>query len=169
MSAIIAIMMAVMATARGRVVRVVYHTAPTSEAVRENRAKQVAARALSSGAMIARVNAHDIATNDGGTIATLAVRFSPRNDDAGRDTFYTSKAGSALARFIMAAPAEHTIGGALVPTACPNAGREGTACESLAPRHGHRSLTLSRIVAIECGGETLYRAASCECGETHSA
>jgi|688.fasta_scaffold307109_3 hypothetical protein len=169
MSAIIAIMTAVMATARGRVVRVVYHTAPTSEAVRENRAKQVAARALSSGAMIARVSAHDTATNDGGTIATLAVRFSPRNDDAARDTFYTSKAGSALARFIMAAPAEHTIGGALVPTACPNAGRDGTACADLAPRHGHRSLTLSRIVAIECGGETLYRAASCECGETHSA
>ena len=158
MSAIIAIMTAVMATARGRVVRVVYHTAPTSEAVRENRAKQVAARALSSGAMIARVSAHDTATNDGGTIATLAVRFSPRNDDAARDTFYTSKAGSALARFIMAAPAEHTIGGALVPTACPNAGRDGTACADLAPRHGHRSLRTDRIVSITAGDAVLYDA-----------
>ena len=168
MNTILTILAAVMATARGRVVRVVYHAAPTTAAVAAARGRAVAKRALSTGAMIARVSAHDIATNDGGAIVSLAARFSPRNDDANRDTFGVSVKGSAFVRMILAAPAEHTIDGALVPTACPNAGVDGTACANLAPRHGHRSLTLDRIVAVEAAGVTLYRAAVCGCGATHA-
>jgi len=155
----------VLAALAGRIVRIAYHTAPISAAVAKNRAEQVAKRALTNGAMIARVTAHDAVTNDGGTIVTLAARWDSTAPDGGA---FVSAKGNALTRWILAAPAEHTIDGALVPTACPNAGVDGTACAALRPRHGHRTLSADRIISISMGGVTLYRAAVCGCGEQHA-
>ena len=165
MTMIIATLAATLATLAGRIVRITYHTAPVSAAVAAARGRAVAKRALVSGARIARVTAHDAVTNDGGTIVTLAARWDSTAPDGGVGI---SKRGDAFTRWILAAPAEHTIGGALVPTACPNAGRDGTACASLAPRHGHRTLTADRIISISMGGVTLYTAARCACGEQHA-
>lgn len=156
---------AILATLAGRVARITYHAAPVSAAVCGARQRAVAKRAISNGAMIARVTAHDAVTNDGGAIVTLAARWDSKAPDGGMGI---SKKGAAYTRWILAAPAEHTIDGALVPTACPNAGREGTACAALRPRHGHRTLSADRIISISIGGVTLYRAASCGCGESHA-
>ncbi len=141
---------AAMVAASGRIVRIVYHTLPTTDAVRASRERSVAKRAIASGAMIARVRATNTDTADGGALVVLAGRY-----DAARGAV-RSKQGTDTIGVILSAPAEHTIGGALVPTACPNAGRDGTACADLAPRHGHRSLRTDRIVAITCGDAILY-------------
>ncbi len=166
MSMIIAALAATLATLAGRIARITYHTAPITAAQHAARGRAVAKRALASGARIARVTAHDAITNDGGSIVTMAARWDSTAPDGGAGI---SKRGDAFTRWILAAPAEHTIGGALVPTACPNAGREGTACASLAPRHGHRTLTADRIISISIGGVTLYTAERCACGEQHQA
>ena len=166
MTMIIATLAATLAALAGRIARITYHTAPVSAAERATRERSVAKRALASGAKIARVTAHDAVTNDGGAIVTLAARWDSTAPDGGVGI---SKRGDAFTRWILAAPAEHTIGGVLVPTACPNAGREGTACENLAPRHGHRTLTADRIVSISIGGVTLYSADRCACGDQHEA
>ena len=136
-----------------------------SAAEQAARGRAVAKRALATGAKIARVTAHDAITNDGGSIVTLAARWDSKAPDGGVGV---SKKGDAFTRWILAAPAEHTIDGTLVPTACPNAGREGTACSNLAPRHGHRTLSADRIVSITMGGVNLYTAARCACGEQHA-
>lgn len=141
---------AALAAASGRIVRVVYNTLPTTDAERASRERAVAKRAV-DGAMIARVAAVDTAT-DGTAVVVLAGRY-----DAKRGAV-RAKNGTDTIGLILSAPAEHTIGGALVPTACPNAGREGTACATLAPRHGHRSLRTDRIVSISVGDTTLYDA-----------
>lgn len=141
---------AALVAASGRIVRVVYNTLPTTDAVRASRERSVAKRAV-GGAMIARVRAVDTAT-DGTAVVVLAGRY-----DATRGAV-RAKNGTDTIGLILSAPAEHTIGGALVPTACPNAGREGTACADLAPRHGHRSLRTDRIVSISVGDATLYDA-----------
>ena len=143
---------AAMIAAAGRIVRIVYQTLPTTDAVRASRERAVAKRAIVDGAMIARVRAVDTTTDGDGAIVVLAGRY-----DAARGVL-TSKAGTDTIGVILSAPAEHTIGGALVPTACPNAGREGTACADLAPRHGHRSLRTDRIIAITSGDAILYDA-----------
>ena len=166
MTMIIATLATALAALAGRIARITYHTAPVSAAERATRERSVAKRALATGAKIARVTAHDAVTNDGGAIVTLAARWDSTAPDGGVGI---SKRGDAFTRWILAAPAEHTIGGVLVPTACPNAGREGTACENLAPRHGHRTLTADRIVSISIGGVTLYRADRCACGDQHEA
>lgn len=141
---------AALVAASGRIVRVVYNTLPTTDAVRASRERSVAKRAV-DGAMIARVRAVDTAT-DGTAVVVLAGRY-----DATRGAV-RAKNGTDTIGLILSAPAEHTIGGALVPTACPNAGRDGTACADLAPRHGHRSLRTDRIVSISVGDTTLYDA-----------
>lgn len=141
---------AALAAASGRIVRVVYNTLPTTDAERASRERAVAKRAV-DGAMIARVAAVDTAT-DGTAVVVLAGRY-----DAKRGAV-RAKNGTDTIGLILSAPAEHTIGGALVPTACPNAGREGTACADLAPRHGHRSLRTDRIVSITAGDAVLYDA-----------
>lgn len=143
---------AAMIAAAGRIVRIVYQTLPTTDAVRASRERSVAKRAIVDGAMIARVRAVDTTTDGDGAIVVLAGRY-----DAARGVL-TGKNGADTIALILSAPAEHTIGGALVPTACPNAGREGTACADLAPRHGHRSLRTERIVSISAGDATLYDA-----------
>ena len=165
MTMIIATLAATLATLAGRICRITYHTAPVSAAEQAARGRAVAKRALATGAKIARVSAHDTATNDGGVIVSLAARWDSKAPDGGVGI---SKKGDAFTRWILAAPAEHTMDGTLVPTACPNAGREGTACESLAPRHGHRTLSADRIVSITMGGVNLYTAARCACGEQHA-
>lgn len=142
---------AAMIAAAGRIVRIVYQTLPTTDAVRASRERSVAKRAIVDGAMIARVRAVDTTDGDG-AIVVLAGRY-----DAARGIL-TGKNGADTIGVILSAPAEHTIGGALVPTACPNAGRAGTACETLAPRHGHRSLRTERIVSISAGEAVLYDA-----------
>lgn len=141
---------AALVAASGRIVRVVYNTLPTTDAERASRERAVAKRAV-DGAMIARVAAVDTAT-DGTAVVVLAGRY-----DAKRGAV-RAKNGTDTIGLILSAPAEHTIGGALVPTACPNAGREGTACADLAPRHGHRSLRTDRIVSITAGDAVLYDA-----------
>lgn len=142
---------AALVAASGRIVRVVYNTLPTTDAVRASRERSVAKRAIVDGAMIARVRAVDTAT-DGTAVVVLAGRY-----DAARGAV-RAKNGTDTIGLILSAPAEHTIGGALVPTACPNAGVDGTACADLAPRHGHRSLRTDRIVSISVGDTTLYDA-----------
>ncbi|CAB4148944.1 hypothetical protein UFOVP529_38 [uncultured Caudovirales phage] len=144
--------LAAMVAARGRIVRIAYHALPATEADRAARARSVAKRAT-TGAMIARVKHTDTGA-DGGAIVTLAGRYD-RNYANGAG-YAVSKQGNDTIMAILSAPAEHTIDGALVPTACPNAGIVGTACESLAPRHGHRSLRTERILSIACGDENLY-------------
>jgi hypothetical protein len=143
---------AALSAASGRIVRVVYNTLPTTDAVRASRERSVAKRAIVSGAMIARVRAVDTDATDGTAVVVLAGRY-----DAARGAV-RSKQGTDTIGLILSAPAEHTIGGALVPTACPNAGRDGTACADLAPRHGHRSLRTDRIVSITAGDAVLYDA-----------
>jgi hypothetical protein len=151
MNSITNAIVAAMIAAGGRIVRITYQTLPTTDAVRASRERSVAKRAIADGAMIARVRAVDTTDSDG-AIVVLAGRY-----DAMRGAL-TSKAGTDTIGVILSAPAEHTIGGALVPTACPNAGVAGTACESLAPRHGHRSLRTDRIIAITSGDAILYDA-----------
>jgi len=144
--------LAAMVAARGRIVRIVYHSLPTTEGVRAARGRAVAKRAT-SGAMIARVKHTDTAA-DGGAIVVLAGRYD--RDYEGGAGYKVAKAGTESVAVILSAPAEHTIDGALVPTACPNAGVIGTACEKLAPRHGHRTMRTERVISIACGDETLY-------------
>jgi len=141
-----------MVAAHGRIVRVSYHALPTTEAERAARGRAVAKRAT-TGAMIARVKHTDTGA-DGGAIVTLAGRFD-RNYAAGAG-YAIAKSGSESVAVILSAPAEHGIDGALVPTACGNAGVAGTACENLAPRHGHRTLRTERVLSIVCGDEVLY-------------
>lgn len=144
--------LAAMVAAHGRIVRIVYHALPTTEAERAARGRAVAKRAT-TGAMIARVK-HTDTGEDGGAIVTLAGRFD-RNYAAGAG-FLIAKSGSESVSVILSAPAEHTIDGALVPTACGNAGVIGTACENLAPRHGHRTMRTERVLSITSGEDTLY-------------
>jgi len=141
-----------MVAAHGRIVRITYHALPTTEAVRAARGRAVAKRAT-TGAMIARVSHTDTGA-DGGAIVVLAGRYD-RNYAKGAG-YAVSKEGNETVAAILSAPAEHNIDGALVPTACPNAGKAYTACENLAPRHGHRTMRTERIISIVSGGETLY-------------
>lgn len=143
-----------MVAAIGRTMRITYHALPTTEAERAARGRAVAKRAAADGAaMIARVK-HTETADDGGAIVVLAGRFDRSyNKGAG---FLVAKSGSESVSVILSAPAEHDESGALIPTACPNAGVVGSACESLAPRHGHRTLRTERIISITCGDEYLY-------------
>lgn len=56
--------------------------------------------------------------------------------------------GEAVVSIIIGAPTEYGY-----TTACPNAGKLGTACEKRAPFHAHRSVNLSRLVSWVIAGE----------------
>jgi hypothetical protein len=141
----IAQILAAFAAAKGRIITVHAAALPATEAQIASR-KRRAALHQSAGRGIGRVITEGIA-DDGGAL----VRISGRVDRAwGDDGIAISKRGTASISLVISAPSEYGMA-----TYCPNAGREGTACEDRGARHAHRSIRVDRISAITCGGETL--------------
>ena len=59
-----------------------------------------------------------------------------------------NKKGEPTLSLIIGAPTEYGY-----TTACPNAGKAGTACEKRKPFHAHRTINLSRLVSWVIAGE----------------
>lgn len=156
---IASIVHAAMVAARGRAVRVIYHTLPASRSALARRAESAAKRAVADGAMIGRT-ATRVALADGSAIVTMSGRY-----DAERG-IVIAKDGSASVSIIVAAPAERMPDGTLRPTACPYIGRESSPCFGMGARHAHRTMRVDRIASI-ASGAMLYGASACACGDDH--
>jgi len=119
---------AAIAAAKGRVFTLVASTLPTSE-------KTLATEEV-----------------DGGTISVVRVSGRPDPAWGGGDPIRLSKKGTQSLGFVVSAMEEY--GNA---TACPNAGREGSACENRKERHSHRAYGLERITSVVVNGEEFVK------------
>jgi hypothetical protein len=118
-------------------------SAPTSEKVREKRREAAAGRAAEHRA-IGRVKVEAEAEN-GVVLFRVAGQV---NRDEHPEGVYLNKKGEPCVGIVIGAPTEYGY-----TTACPYAGKEGSACENRRPFHAHRTVNLSRLVAWEIAGE----------------
>ena len=70
------------------------------------------------------------------------------NRDVHPEGVYLTKKGEPCVDLVISAPTEYGY-----TTACPNAGKAGSACEKRAKFHGHRSVNLTRLVSWLIAGE----------------
>ena len=144
-------MRAAIAAAKGRVFTLVATTLPTSTATLGKRKAQAQAKATEGHTFAAQ---QTISTEqvDGGTISVVRVSGRPDPAWGGGDPLRTNKKGEVSLGFVISAMTEY--GNA---TACPNAGRAGTACEDRGERHSHRAYGVDRIQSIVVRGEEFVK------------
>ena len=70
------------------------------------------------------------------------------NRDVHAEGVYLTKKGEPCVDLVVMAPTEYGY-----TVACPNAGREGSACENRRPFHSHRTVNLTRLVSWVIAGE----------------
>ena len=118
-------------------------SAPTSEKVREKRA-EVAASKQAEHRAIGRVKVEAVA--EGGVVLYRVA--GQVNRDEHPEGVYLNKKGEPCVGIVIGAPTEYGY-----TTACPYAGKEGSACEMRRPFHAHRTINLTRLVAWVIAGE----------------
>lgn len=127
----------------GKVVVLTYWTKPTTEAERARRVASAQARAAEHRA-IGRVKTEAVA-EDGAVLVRIAGQIN--RDEHPLGVFLTKKGEPSLS-LVISAPTEYGI-----TTACPYAGKEGSACEKRAAFHAHRGVNLTRLVSWMIAGE----------------
>lgn len=142
---------AAIAAAKGRVFTLVASTLPTSAKVLGKRAEIAAAKSVEGITFQAQ---QTLATEevDGGTISVVRVSGRPDPAWGGGDPIRLSKKGTQSLGFVISAMEEYGVA-----TACPYAGREGSACENRKERHTHRSYGLERITSVVVAGEEFVK------------
>jgi hypothetical protein len=142
---------AAIVAAKGRVFTLVASTLPTSEKTLAKRAAIAENRAVEGITFRAQ---QTLATEevDGGTISVVRVSGRPDPAWGGGDPIRLSKKGTQSLGFVISAMEEY--GNA---TACPYAGREGSACEDRKERHSHRAYGLERITSVVVAGEEFVK------------
>ena len=142
---------AAIAAAKGRVFTLVASTLPTSEATIKRR-KVVAKGKSVEGHTFAAQQTLSTSEVDGGTISVVRVSGRPDFAWGGGDPIRLSKKGTQTLGFVVSAMNEYGLA-----TACPNAGREGSACEDRKERHSHRAYGLDRITSVVVNGEEFVK------------
>ena len=142
---------AAIAAAKGRVFTLVASTLPTSEATLIKRAAIAKGKAV-EGKTFAAQQTLSTEEVDGGTISVVRVSGRPDPAWGGGDPIRLSKKGTQSLGFVISAMEEY--GNA---TACPYAGREGSACEDRKERHSHRAYGLDRITSVVVAGEEFIK------------
>jgi hypothetical protein len=142
---------AAIAAAKGRVFTLVASTLPTSEKTLAKRAADAEKRAV-DGITFRAQQTLSTEEVDGGTISVVRVSGRPDFAWGGGDPIRLSKKGTQSLGFVVSAMEEY--GNA---TACPNAGREGSACEDRKERHSHRAYGLERITSVVVAGEEFVK------------
>ena len=142
---------AAIAAAKGRVFTLVASTLPTSEKVLVKRAIDAKGKSVEGHTFSAQ---QTLSTSEveGGTISVVRVSGRPDFAWGGGDPIRLSKKGTQSLGFVVSAMEEY--GNA---TACPNAGREGSACEDRKERHSHRAYGLDRITSVVVAGEEFVK------------
>ena len=142
---------AAIVAAKGQVFTLVAKTKPTPEKVLIKRADDAAKRAVDGASFSAQqtISTEEV---DGGTISVVRVSGRPDPAWGGGDPLRTNKKGEVSLGFVISAMTEY--GNA---TACPNAGRAGTACEDRGERHSHRAYGVDRIQSIVVRGEEFVK------------
>lgn len=118
-------------------------SAPTSAEIRCKRA-EVAAKKAAEHRPIGRVKVEAEAEN-GVVLFRVAGQI---NRDEHPDGVYLNKKGEPCVGIVIGAPTEYGY-----TTACPYAGKEGSACEHRRPFHAHRTINLTRLVSWVIAGE----------------
>ena len=142
---------AAIAAAKGRVFTLVASTLPTSEKTLAKRAADAEKRAV-EGITFRAQQTLSTEEVDGGTISVVRVSGRPDFAWGGGDPIRLSKKGTQSLGFVVSAMEEYGHA-----TACPNAGREGSACEDRKERHSHRAFGLERITSVVVAGEEFVK------------
>ena len=139
--------LAAAAKSKGLVVVLTALSAPTSEKVKAGRERAAASRAAAHRA-IGRVKVCGVVENTPkGEVLTFRVAGQV-NRDIHPEGVYLTKKGEPVVDLVISAPTEYGW-----TTACPYAGKEGSACQNRAAFHAHRSVNLTRLVSWMIAGE----------------
>jgi hypothetical protein len=142
---------AAIAAAKGRVFTLVASTLPTSEKTLAKRAETACGKSV-EGITFRAQQTLSTEEVDGGTISVVRVSGRPDFAWGGGDAVRLSKKGTQSLGFVVSAMEEYGYA-----TACPNAGREGSACEERKERHSHRAYGLERITSVVVNGEEFVK------------
>jgi len=142
---------AAIAAAKGRVFTLVASTLPTSEKTLAKRAETAQSKSV-EGLTFRAQQTLSTSEVDGGTISVVRVSGRPDPAWGGGDPIRLSKKGTQSLGFVVSAMEEYGYA-----TACPNSGREGSACENRKERHSHRAFGLDRITSVVVAGEEFVK------------
>ena len=142
---------AAIAAAKGRVFTLVASTLPTSDKTLAKRAETACGKSV-EGITFRAQQTLSTSEVEGGTISVVRVSGRPDFAWGGGDAVRLSKKGTQSLGFVVSAMEEYGYA-----TACPNAGREGSACEERKERHSHRAYGVDRIQSIVVRGEEFVK------------
>jgi hypothetical protein len=132
----------------GMIVVVEAWSAPTTEKMKAARTAKAAANFAEHRALgRVKVEAESIIKTEKGDVFKFKVAGQV-NRDVHEDGVYLTKKCEPCVDLVVMAPTEYGY-----TVACPNAGKEGSACENRRPFHSHRTVNLTRLVSWVIAGE----------------
>lgn len=140
--------LAAAAKSAGKVVVLTAWSAPTKPKEFDDRATAAAGRQAEHRALGRVKTTGEAFTDEAGRI-TFEFRVAGQvNRDVHPEGVYLSKKGEPCVDIVVSAPTEYGY-----TTACPNAGKLGSACVKRRPFHCHRTINLTRLVSWLVAGE----------------
>ena len=133
---------------KGLVVVMTAWSAPTKREEFERREADAAGRFAEHRALGRVKTTGEAFTDEQGRTTFLFKVAGTINRDKHPLGVYLTKKGEPCVDVVISAPTEYGY-----TTACPNAGKVGSACEHRRPFHAHRTINLSRLVSWLIAGE----------------
>jgi hypothetical protein len=132
----------------GKIIVIEAWSAPTTDKMKATRTAKAAANAAEHRAIgRVKVSAENTIQTEKGEVFLFRVA-GQINKDVHEGGVYLTKKGEPCVDVVVMAPTEYGY-----TTACPNAGKLGSACESRRPFHSHRTINLTRLVKWIIAGE----------------